>query len=189
MPRFSADDPSGGGEEMQGENLDALGKVRRMRLQVEGLQKAGWRKSLGDCLEELLRSREASLEAMADPRNNVREGAFSLFAGYWPPDPALEPLFTQAISSDSDPGVRATAVSCLVSLYRNSSNKKASKLLAQLALDDLESLNVRAAAYLGLLEIHGLPIPIELIRAFRQPLRGMPIELDWEMVESILRNS
>jgi hypothetical protein len=189
MSRFSEDDPSGGGEEIQGKNRDALGKVRRMRLEVEEMQIRGWRKLLGHRLEEMLQSRESSLDAMTDPNNNIREGAFSLFAGYWPPDPALEPVFMQATSSDSDPGVRAAAVSCLVSLYRNSSNKSVCKMLAELAWNDLEPYNIRAIAYLGLLEIQGLQTPNELIRSFGQPLRTLPPELDWAMVRSFLRSS
>jgi hypothetical protein len=169
------------------ENAKALLKdVNTMGDDIHHEKMQYWRRLLGDRLDKLLGSREATIQAFHDANSQVRQGAFSIMALHWKPDPDDEHIFRVAAFSDVDLNVRADALSCLIQLYECSGDRSFGAELAQIVRDKSKSVPLRRTAYQGLFRIGGLIMPFEALEAFLRFENDLPQDLDWTIVDSYL---
>jgi hypothetical protein len=124
---------------------------------------------------------EAYLEH-PDPR--LRRAAMLALAHHWNADDQFRETYERIALHDPDPSVRALAVSRVGASYFHTDNRRIGEVIARLLLDERNARDIRAAAYLALFNIRGMPpqvYPEIASDNFR-----VPEDVDWEFVKSFL---
>jgi hypothetical protein len=109
-----------------------------------------------------------------------------MLAHYWQPNTAMEDVYSQIFSSDPDEHARAAALSCIIEIHRGSKHKDRCEFFAKIVRSEDESQIVRRLAYVGLLQVLGRRITMDLRQAFRASREILPRESDWATVDSFL---
>lgn len=159
--------------------------ARRHHLILERIRPS-WERIFADRLDSVLTSQDATVAFLADENPVYRDGALSILAHYWPPDQTLESRFRAILSEDSDARVRASAISCLISLHQGDGNREICKLLASVFANRLEVQLVRKMAYCGILQIIGRAFTPEISMYLKSGDVEVLSELDWKMIQSVM---
>ena len=144
-----------------------------------------WEGLAGEHLQTMLHSRQECVARLDNPSAPLRSVSWQILLKRWTTDVDLVPQCKDAIRHDPDVEVRVSALYYLAALYRQSADPGASAFLADVALAPETPTRMREAAYLGLLRVHGQPIPRELLLNIKQSGSRRPYPIDWEFIRRI----
>lgn len=141
-----------------------------------------WEGLAGEHLQKMLDSREECIKGLSSLSPQIRNVSWQMLLKRWETDIDVLPRCMDAIRHDSDEEVRYRAVCYLAALYRQSADSRTSAFFADVALASDTPIRMREAAYFGLLRVHGLPIPRELVLNIKQSAPTQAYPIDWEFV-------
>lgn len=181
-PKYSSEQR----EQMRVRAQTLLDKVHKMQGELKEMSHSHFFGLLGDQLEGMLLSVNATIARFADSNPKIRQGAFSLIAHHWGPDPQSEELYKRVAVSDPNPNVRAAALSCLARLYRGSFDRNLSRQLIDIFKNPENSPSLRVTAYLELLTVQNIKpsnaLNLALLR-WKKDTSVVPAEIDWGLIE------
>jgi hypothetical protein len=140
-----------------------------------------WEEKAGENTD-MLTSPELALAYFEHLDPQVRIAATSVASERWPSHPEIAAGCERLALDDPDEDVRAVAVVSLGVLHSQSGDDRISRVLARIVRDETSSINLRRAAYAGLLMIQGIDLlshepPFEPPDAF-----PIPDGIDWGVV-------
>lgn len=165
-------------------------RVNRAIELLRELQEAH-RNTIGDCLDEMLVSCEATWRFVAHPEQKLRTTAISLLGEYWsvlPNDPRL-PVLMNVVKSESVVEVKNTAITVLSVICQSTNDLVLCRVFAALVKDEDEIDIVRQAAYRALCRVVGrIGFHRDGDRVCIHPPR-VPDDVDWEFVNRVADNT
>lgn len=156
---------------------------------VKETEEAHWEKLVGPTLlQAMLKDRETVERCLVDPNPSIRGTALCILSRHWKPDVDLAAKCEELAVSDPVDSVRCSAIRCLSSFYRNSSNVRVGAMLARIVHDDAQSVNVRIVAYHSLFSVRG--VHLRHWPSAEKIIFGdfhFPEDVDWSFVDTFSR--
>lgn len=144
----------------------------------------GWRRVVGDRIDDLISSRDLTVACLYDDDPRKREVALKIINRYWQPDVSLTHICQNLALHDSDRDVRICAILSLGICYSKSNDKTVGGFLARFVYDSKESQQIKNIAYYAMLLIadrkdHRLQSRIEEVKLLDLPREQDPNLMDW----------
>lgn len=130
---------------------------QEMQVIAEGLRDRWHRETAGDALDQMLRSKEDTIQFFTHPYPHLRQVAISLINHHWGFTETIAQQIEKLAVEDPDSWVRMAAISALGSYFRGTKPVRICQLLASVILDLNQPENLRLCAYraLVIVGVHG----------------------------------
>lgn len=118
-----------------------------------------WEKTAGDELNQIMLSAESALwYTMNHESDDIRRVAIQVLLVEFPLTPAAAGACEGILRNARDTNLRCGAINVLSQFYDKKDDRSIEKLLAEIAINDAEDIEVRRFAYDSLFRIHGVPV-------------------------------
>jgi hypothetical protein len=154
-------------------------KLRNLDFKVYSAQYDCWKEMYGPLVDELMQSREKTLECIRNPDDKTRAGALTLLAHYWSIESSSLPQCMHIFYNDKDVDVRCAALACIFEVYKATRDMRLGRMVGSVIRSVSMPLLIRQTAYVGLLELENRVIDSTVLSAL---INAFDASVDWDLV-------
>lgn len=161
---------------------ELFGKASELRARFEKMIRTKAEELAGVHFERMLGGKDVACEYLTNDNADLRIAAILVIDLCWKKEKAISPVIEKLAFTDPNDEVRLHALDTMIANYAYSNDDRVGRMLANLVSDSTILTRQRALAYWGLFALRGIP----LSRRPKYPSAGigLPVEVDWEFVNS-----